>query len=312
MHDNPWVALFQLAERQHGTIARSQAVRLGIEGRALTRRARSEEWRQPHRGVFVVPGTAWGTMPRLSASLLAVGPHAAITGTSALYVHGVVERPPPRLTLVVPHSRRAPRLRGVNVTRSRTLQSDDVVVVHELRCATPARAFLDAAPAATRGDLRAMLIDARQRSVVDPSEVIEHASRSRPRLPGRQILLAAAADVSAVGADSALSYVVYERLVADGLRPDPHPVPVDVGGRRLHPDITFADARVCIECDSFAHHSDQRAIDLDHRKDQAYSMAGWCCLRVGWRRVDHDWSGFSSTVRHALDEWPRVQSALGR
>jgi hypothetical protein len=155
-----------------------------------------------------------------------------------------------------------------------------------------------------------MLIDARQRSVVDPAEVIERASRSHPRLPGRQRLLAAATDVLTVGADSALSYVVHQRLVADGLKPDPHPVPVVAAGRRLHPDITFVDARVCIECDSLAHHSDQRAIDLDHRKDQAYRLAGWLCLRVGWRRVDLDWSGFSSAVRDALDEWPRVRAAL--
>ncbi|CAN5904230.1 hypothetical protein BH23ACT10_BH23ACT10_17370 [soil metagenome] len=78
----------------------------------------------------------------------------------------------------------------------------------------------------------------------------------------------------------------------------------------LHPDITFASAKVCIECDSLAHHQDQRALDLDHLKDQAYAEAGWRGLRVGWRRYDLDWTGFVTVVRHALDEWPKVVAVL--
>jgi hypothetical protein len=67
---------------------------------------------------------------------------------------------------------------------------------------------------------------------------------------------------------------------------------------------------VCIECDSLAHHGSQQAIDIDHRKDQAYAEARWQCLRIGWRRFDTDWTGFVATLRQALDEWPRMVAAL--
>ena len=153
---------------------------------------------------------------------------------------------------------------------------------------------------------------ARQRSVAQPAEVGERAALSTPTMRCRRRLLQAVAAVTEVGADTVLSDLVHRRLVAERLSPDPTPTRVTVDGRRLHPDITFASARVCIECDSLAHHADQRALDLDHRKDQVYTAARWRCLRVGWRRYDHDWPGFVAAVRHALDEWPRVCAALGR
>lgn len=157
-----------------------------------------------------------------------------------------------------------------------------------------------------------MLINARQRRIVSPADVLERALAVSPRVPGRSRLLSAASDVTAIGADSPLSDVVHRRLIASGLLPDNEPVVLDVDGQRLHPDVTFRRARVCIECDSLAHHGDQRAIDLDHRKDQAYSQARWKCLGIGWRRFDHDWAGFVAAVQHELEEWPRVCAALDR
>ena len=122
-------------------------------------------------------------------------------------------------------------------------------------------------------------------------------------VPGSRLLTAVALDVARTGADSILSDLVHRRLVEHGLRPDDVPVPVPIGhqGRVLHPDITFAWAKVGIECDSLAHHGTQRAIDLDHRKDQAYRQVGWDCPRIGWYRYDHDWPGFVRDVEATLD-----------
>ncbi|MBD0324606.1 MAG: hypothetical protein ICV72_14670 [Aldersonia sp.] len=310
---NPWVRLFRLARLQHGVIATWQAVQLGIAASTFLRRVRREQWIERHRGVFVVPGADPGFLSEVSAALLVAGPHALATADTALQLHGVVDSRPPQVTLVIPHEQRAPALRGVRVLRSRTLTDEDATIVQRLRCATPQRGFLDVAPHHDRGRLRVMLIDGRQRQVVSPGDVIARLALLSPRVPGRNRLLWAAHDVDGVGADSVLSDVVHRRLLAAGLTPDRQPVAIDVGGgRHLHPDITFHRSAVCIECDSLAHHRTQRAIDLDHRKDQAYARARWKCLRIGWRRLDHDWDGFARDVRHQLSEWPRVIAALGR
>lgn len=244
--------------------------------------------------------------------MLAVGPHAAATAETAFYLHGVIDEPPERVVLVIPHERRAPRLRGVRITRSRTLIDEDVTAIRGLACTTPQRAFVDAAPAHDRGSLRILLIDARQRGVVTPADVIARAELVSPQAQGRGRLLGAARDVDAAGSDSVLSDLVHRRLLAEGFRPDPHPVAVRADReRRLHPDITFARSFVCIECDSLAHHSTQDAIDIDHRKEQSYRQAQWMCVRIGWRRHERDWAGFTDMLQKALYEWPRAVAALG-
>lgn len=300
-----WGQLFSIARRQHGAVGRSQAIALGISDTSFTRRVRRERWPRPHRGVYVIPGVRPDIHSRVSAALLAVGGHATATADIALYLHGVSRTIPSCVTLVVPHGQRAPRLHGVQVRRSRTLIDADRSSVSQLACVTPARAFLDAASTHDERDLRVMLIDARQRRVVEPTEVIARVARLPSHVRGRGRLLRAALEVDAVGADSVLTDQVHRRLLDSGLRPDPHPVSIDVGRRRrLHPDITFTPQRVCIECDSLAHHGTQRAIDLDHRKGEAYVAAGWRCFRIGWHRFDRDWHGFVAALLGALERAP--------
>lgn len=299
---DPWGELFRIARRQHCAVHRRQATALGINDASFTRRVRREQWPQLYPSVFVVPGVQLTLHTRISAALLAVGDHAVATAATALHLYGVLDSKPRHVTLVTPHEQRAPRLPGVVVRRSRTLVEQDRSSVAGLGCAVPARAFLDAAPVYEQGDLRVMLIDARQRRVIEPADVIARIARLSPHVRGRGRLLRAAHDVDAVGADSVLSDHVHRRLIESGLRPDPHPVSIDVGhGKRLHPDITFASRRACIECDSLAHHSSQRAIDLDHRKNEAYTAAGWTCLRIGWHRFDRDWTGFVAAVHTAME-----------
>jgi len=308
-----WVQLFRIAVLQFGVVTRAQALSVGISHSTFTLRVRREQWVELHPGVYVVPGMQITWLTHVSAALLAVDEQGMVTGDAALHLHGVTQIAPARPTIVVPHAKRAPRVGGVQIVRSRTLVEEDRTTVQRLACAAPARAFLDAAGVHDQSALRGMLIDARQRRVVEPATVIVRIAQLSPRAPGRNRLLRAALEVDEVGADSALTHEVQRRLLASGLQPDAHPVTVHVGhGRRLHPDITFRTSSVCIECDSLAHHGSQRAIDLDHRKDQAYGEARWKCLRIGWRRLDHDWEGFVATVRRALDEWPKVVAALGR
>lgn len=309
---DPWGRLYRRAARQHGVVTRAQAVHDGVSASAFNRRSLREQWPRPHHRVFVVPGMDAGFLTEASAALHAVSGAALLTAEAGLHLHGVLNRPPRQPTLVLPHGCRAPKLADVKLMRSRTLVVSDHSTVRDLATAVPARCFLDAAASCDRPRLRGLLIDARQRNVVTPAEVIARVGALPPRAPGRDLLLSSAVDVDLVGADSVLSDLVHRRLAAAGLLPDAFPAVVAVDGRRLHPDITFSPAQVCIECDSLAFHSTQRAIDLDHRKDQAYSRGHWKCLRIGWRRFDRDWNGFVVEVRHALVEWPRVVAALER
>ncbi|MBW3604233.1 MAG: type IV toxin-antitoxin system AbiEi family antitoxin domain-containing protein [Actinobacteria bacterium] len=298
---DPWAQLFMLGLRQHGVVTRRQAIALGIAATSFDRRVRREGWYRLHPGVWLLPGAdRQAYFTRASAALLAVGDHALATGWSGLFAHGVLLRPPPIATLVVPWQTGTRRLHAVRIVRSRTLLEEDRTTVSELAVTSPQRCFLDTARTDSRARLRTLLIDARQRLIVEPSQVAARVML-HPSVPGAQRLIAAARDVDAVGADSVLSDVVHRRLLDAGLVPDSTPIAITTpGGRILHPDITFSAERVCIECDSLGYHGTQRGLDLDHRKDQGYRQAGWNCIRVAWYRFDNDWDGFERDVRLAL------------
>lgn len=304
---DPWALLFALGLRQHGVVTRRQAIALGITATSFDRRVLREGWHRLHPGVWLLPGAdRHAFFTRVSAALLAVGDHALATGWTGLFAHGVLLRPPPIVTLVVPWQRGTRQLRAVRIIRSRTLLDDDRATLSGLAVATPQRCFLDAARTDGRPRLRTMLIDARQRRIAEPATALARGLL-HPSVPGAKTLIAAARDVDAVGADSVLSDLVHRRLIDAGLAPDSHPATVATpGGRILHPDITFAASKVCIECDSLGFHGTQRGLALDHQKDQGYRQASWNCLRIGWFRYDTDWDGFERDVRLA------VAAAAGR
>lgn len=298
---NPWIELFRLGRDQHGAVARRQAPMVGVPPATFDARVRRDAWPLLHRTIRLLPGFEPSPYTPISAALLEVGQQAMATGRTGLFLHGVIDRAPPTIELVTPWTASARRLHAVRLIRSRTLIDDDRSERHRLAVASPERCFLDLARPGMQHRVRALLIDARQRGIGAPAAVADRAAL-HPGVPGAPLLATTAREVANTGADSILADLVYERLVSRGLVPDATPVaiPIEGQGRTLHPDITFASARVCIECDSLAHHATQRAIDLDHRKDQAYRQVRWNCLRIGWYRFDHDWIGFVHDVTAAL------------
>lgn len=296
-----WARMFFLATRQFGVIARWQALAIGIPASTFDDRVRRECWVNPHPGTWLLPGTdSTAFVVRVSVALVAAGDHGLASGWTGLHLHGILLRPPPVITVVIPWERNRRRLHAVRTVRSRTLIAEDRDEAQGVAVASPERCFLDAGRTDSRARLRTMLIDAMQRRIVSSDDVAVRALL-HPKVPGAQRLIAAARDVAAVEVDSRLSDVVHRRLLTAGIVPDARPATVTVpGGRTLHPDITFAGRQVCVECDSLGFHGTQRGLDLDHRKDQGYRQAGWNCLRVGWYRIDTDWDGFVEDVRLAL------------
>lgn len=298
---NAWAKIYRTAAEQHGAIARWQAPSLGVPLTSFDRRVRREQWERPHPGICLVPGAdATRHETQVSCALLAIGGHGMATGWSGLHLHGVLDRPPPIVTLVVPWTGSRRRLRAVRIIRSRTLLPEDRTVVAGLAVAAVERCFLDSGRVDSVARLRTLQIDARQRRIGVPASTGARALL-HPKVPGSSKVVTAARQVESVGADSALTDAVHRRLIAAGLIPDATSATVTVPtGRILHPDITYARERVSIECDSLGFHGTQRGLDLDHRKDQGYRQALWNCLRIGWYRYENDWDGFERDVRAAL------------
>lgn len=299
MDPHPWRHVLRIGREQGGPIAVRQAVAVGIPRSTFDDRVRREGWARPFPAVAVAPGVVIDATVRVRAAALWLGHPAVVTGWSALLLRGVVDDPPARVHLVVPPERRRPERSDVNVIRSRTLLPTDHEMLGGVAVARVPRAMLDAARGLGRERLRGWLIDGRQRGLLDVGEVVARAMVA-PSVAGRGRLLAACRDVDASGADSVLAGEVEARLRAAGFEFDVPPRTVPVTGRVLHPDLTIRGLPVAIEVDGFGAHASQRGLDLDQRKHNAYALAGWIVLRIGWARLTRDWDGFVAELRSAV------------
>lgn len=294
-----WTRLYQLARRQHGAFAIRQAVACGIERRAVVGRMQREAWDRPYQGTGVLPGREVVGGTRVLAAALSVGPAAVVTARPALALHGLLDPIGFGPHLVVPIEHRPHPRPGVRISRSRTLTAADHTLVGEVALATVRRAFLDAAATTSQDRLRQLLVDARQRRLLDPAVLLRDLDPSC-RVPGAGRLRTACRQVLGSGADSSLVAEVEAWLCAEGVELDVPPRTVPVPGRVLHPDLTLARVPVGIEVDGFAFHADRVALDLDQRKHNAYQLVGWTVLRIGWDRWQHDRYGFLAELMAAV------------
>lgn len=299
-----WGSLLALLAKQHGVVALRQVIELGIAPRSFRRRARKEGWIEHGSTLWSPPDTELDQWGLAMAAALAGGDHALVTGQAALRLHGLDVPFPTPVRIVTPMQRHAVRSvdpEQVKVIASRTLRPADGTTLRRVPLTTVDRSFLDLVipPTPAITPVRDALITATQTGLTTASAVHDRVTRARG-LPGAGVLRRALADIGSTGADSPFSHRVASRLLREGLRPDRSPVPVATPGRTLHPDITFCDHRVCIECDGLRWHRTQKDLAIDHRKDRRYRDAGWICLRIGWWEFDHGWPTFVHDLRDVL------------
>lgn len=297
-----WKDVAELAQRQHGLVARRQLLALGIARSTIPEHAKRHGWDRPRRGVYRLPGTAASFEQDVLAALLAVGEDALASHLTAAYLHGVLSLRPPVVDILLPYRQRAPKLLDVHVTRSRTLRTADRCIVGGIPTTTLPRTMIDAATVLEPPGIRSLLIDARQRRRLDLSRVARRLLDVGPvRNSGelRRII----EELAPGRVDSVLEEAV-RRLLGKARLSPPHPAPfpVQIGARRVELDIAWPDRKVGIEVDGYGSHADRRAMDLDHRKQNAVVLQGWQLLRVGWDRIAQDPDGFAAEVAALLSE----------
>ena len=130
-------------------------------------------------------------------------------------------------------------------------------------------------------------------------------------MKGRRRLLQACEDLQGSGADSAFVRLVEEWLADVGIAFDVPPRVVQTPSRSLHPDITLTGLPVAIEADGFGAHATRRTLERDQRKHNAYLLAGWIVLRIGWQRFREDRAGFLRELRAAMAQAAPAHDAWG-
>jgi very-short-patch-repair endonuclease len=277
---SPQDRIAQIAELQRGRVARRQLVAAGIGASTVQWLVAQHRLIPCLRGVFAVGHTAPVEFDREVEALLAVRPGAALSHWSAAGLLGLCA-PGATVEVVVPDARSS-RMPGIQVHRSRVLESRDVWIRKGLPVTSPSRTLLDIAVSATARQLELAFDRGIADGALRPSHVADLLARAgghrgRARLAA---LLDHERDASTMTASE-----LEERLLAlirqAGL-PEPK-VNFPFGQWKL--DFYWPAARFAVEVDSFKYHSSRYRFERDRRKDNALRRADIEVMRIVRRDI---------------------------
>jgi hypothetical protein len=136
-----WKQVLAVAERQHGVLTHRQLIALGVAAQGIKHRAARGRLHRIHQGVYAVGRPHLDRDGRWMAALLACGPGAVLSHSSAAELWRLDrEGPGIEVTIISPRSASRP---GIQAHRTRSLLDAEV---RPVRVTDPLRTLADLAP----------------------------------------------------------------------------------------------------------------------------------------------------------------------
>lgn len=257
---------------QDGVITSAQARQAGLSDQSVQRRVRAGEWRRCAKGVYFVDDREFTDAARVRAGVWGYGENAVASGLTAAWWHGLTHYAPDIVEVTVGRTATGRCHSGTRLRR-RNLDPRDVVEVRRLRATAKPLTVLEAATKRRDG---AKLMDSALQRHVDLRELWRAQLRNKGRYgsPAARILLRAAADDARSAAERRLVKLLREAGIT-GWK-----VNYPVGGYKV--DVAFPGAKIALETDGWAFHSDADAFQVDRKRQNAIALLGWQVLRFTW------------------------------
>jgi very-short-patch-repair endonuclease len=253
-----------IASEQHTRVARSQLLLAGVDNCSIQRRLRNGGLVRVHSGVYGLPHTAEVPLADEAAAVLACGPQAALSHHSAATLRKLRPGSARPVHLTTLGSSSGPRLNGVVLHRSRTLNPKDIGILHGLPVTSTARTLLDVAAALPDRDIERLLDEALlAQRLVTLTEIGELLARAG-RHPGRARLARVAGAYSgSTRTESPPEETLLLLIRAAGL-PKPRPQ-VWLLGYRV--DFYWPELKLAVEVDAYGTHGSRARFEEDRRRD---------------------------------------------
>lgn len=243
-------AVARLAARQSGVASRAQLVRLDLGDDAIDWRLKTGRLLPIYRGVYAVGHDALSDRGRVIAALLAAGPNAAASHTTAAALLDLLPSMPAVLHVT---------------TTTRARRSRPGLIIHETT--TP--------PEIERR--RGIPLTAPLRTLADlayPPEIVREALAKRLIAPER------------LQAPPQPTRSELERRMCELVRRAGLPKPeVNHPMGRYVIDFAWLDHRVLVETDGYATHGHHAAFEADRSRDAHLQALGYVVLRFTWRQI---------------------------
>jgi very-short-patch-repair endonuclease len=264
--------LDDLLRRHDGVVTLAQANDAGLTEQAVRRRVRAGHWRRCSPGVFFVDDREFTDAARVRAAVWGHGNSACASGLAAAWWLALTRFPPDIVEVTVPRNSHGRRHTGTRVRR-RNLKPLDVAEDRGLRVTALPLTAIEAA--VRRGGGPRLMDEALQRHTELRHLWAAHLRNTgRYGSPAARLLLQAADD----GTKSTAERLFTRLLSVSGIR-----------GWRANQkvigyevDVLFRAAKVVVEIDGFAFHTDPEAFERDRKKQNALVLAGYQVLRFTW------------------------------
>lgn len=283
-----------LAGAQHGVVARTQLLRLGLSDRAVEVRLEHGRLHPLHRGVYAVGHRVVSQRGRWMAATLAGGPGAVVSHRSAGALLGIVRW---EGAVDVTVARRLHVRRGLALHHGR-LAPDEHTTHDAIPVTTPPRTLLDLAAVLPRARLERAVHEAEVLRLVDQLSLPDLLDR-HPGRRGAAVLRAVLEGLGAGGPVVTRSELEdrFVPLVAKAGLPAPA---TNVFIEGFEVDCAWREQRLVAEFDGRAVHATLRAFERDRARDRTLQAAGWRVVRITWRQLRDEPGAVAADLRRLL------------
>jgi putative AbiEi antitoxin of type IV toxin-antitoxin system len=288
-----------LAERQHGVVARWQLLRCGIGSGAVKGRVGNGRLHRLHPGVYAVGHPIQTWEGRWMAAALAGGRGAVLSHRSAASLWRLMPTALGPVDIAVPRSTRST---GLVCRHTRHLPVDEKTIRHRIPVTTVSRTLFDLAAVLRPSALERALREAEVLRLPFRPPLPELLSRypgARGTRPLRECLIRLGR--LGVGVtrskleDRFLAFLSKHRLPL----PETNVI-VEIRRRRIEADCLWREQRVIAELDGHEAHGTRAAFEGDRERDRSLQAAGWRAIRVTWRQVEAGDVGLIADLRELL------------
>jgi very-short-patch-repair endonuclease len=292
------MSIAELAEEQHGVVARRQLLELGLGENAIDGRLRRGWLHRLHAGVYAVGHRVVPREGRWMAAVLANGPCAVLSHRSAAALWGIRRPASGAIEITTPSKGRS---RGGLRRHSAPLPADEVTTEDGIPVTTVPRTVFDLAAVSS--------IDVVENALRQSEYLRLHDRLSLPHLleryPGhrgaRTIRQCLARRCEAPG--HARSWL--EERFLPFLRKHQLPLPhlnawIEVGGRSFQVDCLWPQAKVVVELDGFAAHGTRIAFREDRARDRKLRVAGYGVTRIAPEQLEEEPEAIAADLRILL------------
>jgi putative AbiEi antitoxin of type IV toxin-antitoxin system/uncharacterized protein DUF559 len=271
------MAIAELADRQHGVVARSQLLERGVGRRAIARRLEAMHLRPLHRGVYAVGHRQISQLGRCMAAVLACGPGAVLSHRCAAVLWGILESWPSTIDITAPRELRS---RDALRVRRAWIADDERTVEGGIPVTTVARTLLDLAAVLDLHQLNRALERAEALRLSDALPLAAVVARHRGRRGTANLKAAMKEGIRPVVTKSELERRFLTFIDKAGLPRPRTNVWLQIGDDWIEVDCVWDEQRLIVELDSRAYHRTTAAFERDRRRDRRIQAAGWRPIRI--------------------------------